>query len=388
MEPEEFGLLDIPQGADVWSYLPQDLLCKAISGVTDISDISQAFQTSNTFRQYASSCIQSLTSDKIVTVSLQFLSTFPNIIIANHNIVFTVSEDNLHILRKLNKLQQASLLIDDNLLEPLLQNLNGLNLSHNYFKILLTRPETIVGVLILDNNFLIIPWNYEEWITEKINQINPNLIPVELPDPQTRIIPREEPVFGQNPFGPNIPQAVAYGPSLTGYRLWKNPMREFLLTSDFGLLDPTQEPSEENKPLSEYIRLIADGCNANLLTKILSLYVNYHMLMNGILINADQRMRHYFGEQLKMYKPDINLSAMLMSNFTSTVRLNSLNSSLTIKDIVEYNFPSYIPSAKEITEITNRVNFAKNRYRTLGNQARHNQGVTFYATDGTLRHLS
>jgi hypothetical protein len=359
MEPEEL---------DIWSSLPPELACIAVSNITDISDISRSLQTSNIFRQYTF-CIQNLTSNKVLLAPSSFLDSFINVKTADHKIVFIVTENDLNKLNSLIHLRQADFVLRNfNLLSSLFQNLKGLNFPEHYFKIILDSPDGCIGILISNGNFLILPDNnYQQQIGTLIINTKPNLISTMLPD---------------------IGVGIEGNP---GFKLWKNPMREFLLFSDFGLVDPTQPPSEINRPLSEYIRLVSDGANVTLLYKILTIYIRYHGLSQGTLINSDQTMRRYFEHQIEKNRdkhPNFNLSAMLYANLTIIISLNSINTPLNIEDIAEYDFPNYIPSLEDIRNVTNVVNVTRTLYQNLLQEAKNTKGVGFYDKDGNIRYLS
>ena len=367
-DDELLGGYIIPHGGDPWSYLLPEIARHDIANITNISDISMALQTSNSFRRYAY-CIQKLTTSRIITASLSFLNSLVNVVAADHKIIFTITGNDLSTLTRLAKLQKAHFMIDDiNLLAPLLQTINRLNFPQNYFKISLILSNIVVGILILNNNLLVIhPYGEEHGkeMEQSIMIAAPNLIPVILPDTGSE--------------------------GYTVFRLWKTPLKEFLSTADFGLTDPRQPPSEENRPLSEYIRLAADGCTATLLQMIFSVYINSHGLYQKPFINVDQTMRRFFEEQIEANRnlfPNINLSALSFEDLTLTILALNTVSNLTTEEIAEYEFPNYIPTIIEIGNVENLVNNARNSYNQLIRQAKNTPNIIFYATSGSIIRLS
>lgn len=357
----------IPEGSDPWQFLPLEQACQAISYITDITDVSRILQTSVGFRQYVH-CIQNLTTNRLVTVTSSYLSAFTNLVSVDHKIVV-----NLDVLPSLPKLQQAHFLIRDvNLLAPLLQNLNRLDYPEHYFKISLVLPDIIMGILILNGRFVIIPpgKNYEQALTQIINQIRPSLVQLTIPNT---------------------------GQRFNRFVLLRKPMRDFLKTADFGLVDPSNPPSDSNPPLSNYAKILADGAPTGLLLKIFTIYVFYNRLYqidNPIFINTNQEIRRYFEPQIEANRskyPNLNMSAMLFAHIQVLISINILDS-VTVEDIAEYEFPN-IPTLDVINYIDGVTNLTRAIYRQLRNQAQRQyrrtrtSDLTYYATDGTIRNI-
>jgi hypothetical protein len=307
--------LEIPENVDPWAYLPFELACVAVSNITDISDIVRIMRTSTSFRQYTP-CIQHLTNDKYMVLPASFLMNFINVQTAGHKIVFNVDKINVNSLKSLNQLQQATFYIDDiHLIQSLLQNLNGLNSPQHYFKIILMFSNTVTGILIYNNSLLVIPSN--ENIKKHIIYVKPNLISIKIPEE---------------------------------FKLWKKPMREFLLTSDFG-----------SQELNNYIALMADAGPTNTLLYILVSYVKHHELSQGIVISSDEQMRKYFSIELQKnikYRR-LDLNRMMFNNLQDIISMNSIGDKLTVEDIVDYDFPIYIPSIEDFINIKGALDDAK-----------------------------
>lgn len=308
-----------------------------------------------------------------MTISAEILSSFRNLETSDFKIIIKVN--NVTPLSSVNYLHQAYFTINNiGLLAPLLQSLNGLNFPQHYFKVALVLPEITIGILIVNNKFLIIPSdnnynnynNYKEQLTQIIINTNSNLSPVTLPNPgmyQNRFI------------------------------LLKKPMSDFLHNADFGLVNPTLPPSDTNPPLSNYIKLIADGSPRDLVFSILQLYIIYNNLnipQNVGRINPDQMMKMYFEPQVEVIRrrfPKFDLNSMSIGEFTTLIEFNDMNNLMTVEEIAEYNFP-HIPTINDINNVMSIINSTYGLYNGLINQARNMPGITYYAIDGSLRNTS
>lgn len=221
-------------------------------------------------------------------------------------------------------------------------------------KISLGSSETI-GILIKDNKFLVVSQNkrYKEEVIQVI-KVNSNLDPIILPHT---------------------------GQFLMKFILLKKPMKEFLNNANFGLVNPTQPPSETNLPLSYYVKFIMDGAPAYLLQNLFIIYVNYNQLHMKPIIKGDDLIKKCFE------KPNLSLNVMNLSRFLTIIQSNSVDRSVTIEEMAELNFPNIVTIA-EINNIKSITDNTRIIYRNLINYAKSQFNITYYATDGSIKRLS
>lgn len=351
---------------DIWQSLDKNTACETVSNITDISDIFNFSLTSRNFLQY-SNCIKNLTSDKLVNISGGFIFTFQYVVTIDHKIIIIIDESNINNLKLLNKLEQAHFLIQNlNLLSPLLQVVNKLNdnTARFYFKISLLLPDITIGIFIMNNKYLILPRennNYDQILSQTVSQINPNSFRMTFPD---------------------------LGTNRNAFILIKKPMRDFLKNEDFGLLDPKRPPSETNPPLSNYTRIIANsgGFSYKLISIIFYTYLYYNQLPKLGIVNFNQTLRKYFSTQIEVIRkgnPGINMSAMNVSDITSLLSFNMMFS-ISVEDIAEFEFPDTF-TANQIENISNNVPTSIT-YHSIS-QDINNPGTAFYKTDGNLKYM-
>lgn len=385
----DFSEVDISQADDPWQELPLEMACHIISNITDVHDISKLIQTSSGFRRYAY-CIQHLTSNTNIRIPVSYFEIMPGLQTIDHKIEIPVQYYDLDLLSKLDILSEAYFVLQDiNLLSPLLQVLNGLNLVQHYFKISLVLPATTMGILIQNGRYIIIPAKNSSAqrlvelldelkpLSKFINNIHPSLV---------ELISQGYPSLVQ--IIP--PESFLQTNLLYTYTLLKKPMRDFLKTADFGLVDPTQPPSDNNPPLSNYIQIISDGTGEKVLMELLNIYIYYHQLTQGYWINADQVMRKHFQSQLDTVTDpngrEINMSVMSFPNLLKIIISNRLES-ITVDEISKYEFPVII-STQVQNNISDIVTNTFQTFRQLRQQSRVQPNVAYYATDGSLRYLS
>lgn len=364
--------------SDPWAYLPRDLVCENISYITDINDIVNLFRVSKSFRENVD-CVQVITSQSIVSVQLSSLTSFTNLRWIDHRVIISVDTVQLN---SLNTLRHAHFLINDvNLLGTLLQLLPKVN--EHYFKISLVLPEglKIISILIKNGDYVIVPLN-----SKYVNLIN-------IPGLNKIIIPRTDDGFNQ-------------------LALLREPLKRFLREGDFGLTDPSQPPSEDNPPLSEFTRYISDAASTKILVLLLPAYVKYNLLETATdrrFLRADELMRTYFSFQIDAYntktiessigqsqpqivlptqqRQPIDMNRMLHAHLSVIISANRLNT-MTPQELAEYEFPEIIPSPDDLARINNIISHARNIYVQLHTQAKTTPGIFFYTTDGSKRYLS
>lgn len=353
--------------ADPWQDFPLEMACDIISNITDIHDISKLLRTSSSFLGYVY-CIQHLTSDVIVSIPMSYFRMMNELKTIDHKIEIIVEDTDLNFLSRLNLLREAHFVVQDlNLLANLLQVLDGLNNTLYYFKISLVLPTMTVGILIRDDRYLIIPLNneYKDEIYQIISDIRPSLNEIIVPKYNT-------------------------GEGVNKYNLFRNPMRDFLGSADFGLMNPTQPPSDNNPPLSNYVKLIAGGTSRLTLIDLLFIYFHYHQLISimphtiGIkrIYNADQTMRKCFKNQIEK-ETKINMSVMRPLDISKICNINELRS-VTPDEIAEYQFPRIL-TIQEQEIISSTVRRIHRIYEPIRPRGQPPPVVNYYTTDGSLR---
>jgi len=350
--------INIHKNSNPWNYLSKDIACEIISHITNFGDILNFRKVSKRFLKHVTFCSTQLTSDEMVHISSNILKLFPKLKYIDHKIGINI--DNINDIKSLKHLEHAYFLIDNpDLIKVILKSLHRLKHSYHYFKIGVTMTEKFIGFLRKNNKSIIIPKSDSHYIDEKIEDF------------------------------PSMPPAIAYNTDIFERKLLKMPLIQFINNEDFGLVDPTQPPSINNPPLSDYIFDHMDCSNISTIISLLYIYMLYHTLtISKIKYSFDSVLKFYFQQQIDKYnlkqhpnnKMDTNdFTRMKIGNICY---LNILNV-FTDEELSEYKFPNIV-SLDIYNEIDNIINKTMNIYKTLKSGSPHD----FYDTNNNIRTLN
>ena len=221
-----------------WDLLNEDAACEIISRLTSIRDIINYSETSPRFYQLAKRCLTRLDSDEYIEVPLTWLSEFKNLRVTGENIRVLVTPRTLHLVESLPRLLEANFILEDLSFESFLDELNlNRKVPQESFR-MINNYET--GYIIQGNrwtNFGVgSPIPQEEY---------PGLYLIDRFSLMREICP-------DYLSGIYIQFMYLISPVLGDY----------LLRTDFGLVDPSQPPSEEsqeNLPLNSYLQRVVQG---------------------------------------------------------------------------------------------------------------------------------
>ena len=281
---------------DHWADLPSEIACEIITRITDLRSLLNYMQISRTFYRLAHSCTRIIDSPVRIEVPLSYFAGFQNLQTIGDNISVTLNTEDLPLLSTLPLLTTANLRYSHTSgisgyppleLGVILSFADGLKIAqkiHNLNLRLAIDQQTVIFYLIIQGNrFTIEP---DPLRVEEVRQL------FHLSYPQFEFVP--------------IPGMMS---------LLSRGVRNFLSQQDFGLIDPSQPPSETNPPLVTLLREIAQsGLVHNLLiTYAFLIYETYHqlgatgipfadilwpILEPGIIHANDQLMWEYENERL------------------------------------------------------------------------------------------
>lgn len=234
----------------LWEHLPDDMACEIISRTTNIRDLFQYMQTSKRFSELAHLCTIRLESDERRTIGIESLVNFNQLQEIGDNILVSIKSETIPLLQNLPQLRKANffLPLSSNFIQDVLLILNQLNLAgkipYENFRII-----GFLKYLFLQGDHTMIIWPM--LTSEKLLPLQeqyPEMIFTLLKDPQL---------------------------------LMNNRLRNFLREGDFGLVDPTRFPSEDNPPLSVYLSRLGNHglAESQLSASILRIYIFHHRLL-------------------------------------------------------------------------------------------------------------
>lgn len=256
---------------DYWADLPVEIACEIISKIEDLRSLFNHMQASKTFYELAPHCIRELNSKVRMEVPLSSLVKFHNLESLGDNIILTIGPNELELLSRIPRLRKANILLTNpaygsySALSSIVINLlSGLNLKQKIpqvnFRIYLLLSTAPTTILIQGDRFG----------TISFKDLNP--------------------LFGE--FYPELKHVILSESHSGSERMVSKDFREFLKEEDFGLVDPSQPPSETNPPLQNLFRQLSDSTiMAEMVDAIIRLYSEYHDLVEDGSIIFDQTLK-------------------------------------------------------------------------------------------------
>lgn len=291
------------------SIIPIEIDCNILHYIKDISEIISYMRTSTKFLDAAKYCVTELQSSTLVQVPIENFANFVGL----REIKKIILMGSPNIIETIPKLYKMTFFIG-NLIDLsylgytvtlILQNLHSKNKVLD-IRIIAYYNGSPIGFVFQDNRFMILGLkDYKSFV-----------IDIQKYDPSWILIPTIS--IMNDPIGINYANIYKCYPA---YFIMKRFLKDFLNTSNFGLLYPDKPPSEDNIPLSEYAKMIANigidqnSDEENITLKFLEIYLIYNQIDNF------QKVIDYFQPDVTEYKRILNEYAI---DYTDIPDLNIL----------------------------------------------------------------
>ena len=348
---------------DSWSDLPEEIACEIITRITDLRSLLNYMQSSQTFYRLARLCTRMIDSPVKVEVPLSYFAGFQNLQLIGDKILVTITAEELSLLSTLPSLRAATLLYIDSpetrvvdsyaSLRSILRALDlGRKIPQMNFHIILHPGYSSLFLIIQGNRFGILGADRLE-AARVINEIYPQLQYLELP---------------------------GLGSSLATYnRDFMNLLRD----GDFGLVDPSQPPSEKNPPFSYDLHRLADSgaLPRTLPFDLILLYAAHNGLVKDGTIYLDDLMKRYIQpaivEHNRRFPVPLPLDRIIFSTRPNVVTdpISGLFKLLSPRTFSTFDLPSSSIPLGDLTTIDQQVRNAYRHYQSR---------LPFYRTDGTF----
>lgn len=340
----------IVQGEDPWDQIPTDVACQIISQIIDLDDLERTRRVSQTFNRLARLCTQQVDANRKIVIPVSYFADFRNLQIVGDNIILEVRPKDLALLSTMPSLREANFnvghFVQTNILEfgisvAILQQLQlDRKLPRVNFRFVACYSYQMSGLILQGDQFTTMDLPLE--VAREIMQAFPQLQYVPLLMDRKRL-----------------------------KRLMSRKIREVLRVGEFGLLDPSRPPSDNNIPLSKYLRRLADSGlgNVKLLELIFKIYAFNNGLLTATTITPDALLDRLFREDFIRYNqiltpdrrpidPDKFLRAHLSISISQETSLHS------IEDIADYDLPMPL-SDQDYTVIERAVKTARQNKNVL-----------------------
>ena len=250
---DQFSFRTKMEGEPVWDRLVDNAACEVIQNINDFQDILSFMSTSKKLYEMVKKCVLFINSPLKLEIDIRLLRDFKRLISISNNIVLVLKPDTIEVISTLPQLKVVNFILEKDVDKHVL-----LILQQFSQKDLEIRVWNETFVFILQGSRYI--QMAERWI--------PSLyLELKYEYPELQWIPWK-----------TRPDSDA------GTFMMNRSMRTFLIEGDFGLVYPKKPPSENNPPISVYIKRLA---RYGVATKIqikraIILYLQYNKLLSDL----------------------------------------------------------------------------------------------------------
>jgi hypothetical protein len=370
---------------DPFQNFPLDITCEIISNLTSLEDIITYRTTSKIFNEVSKSCLENVNANVPTYVPLVFFADHPHLQRLGDQIYLKVTPKSLEILTTIPSLRAANLylgkLANENFGDAILLILDLLNVGRKLpqvnFRIAAVDENGSLLLFFLQNyRFMLYPNDRPE-LADKIQRQYPDLS-----------------YFNFEDLSPYQRSDAGF----TRLRLMSDKLRRFLIEGNFGLVDPTQPPSPENPPLSEYTKLLAEGglIGAVFITPIFIIYIAANQLKtptNPTVWTPDELINELFygdlvqaqNEYLAKGKRPIDLDNLLFAHIST---IAGKNTRPTKENFGEYDIPNWGPDKIMNSELYDTilqiVSQTRRNWNTVETEHRRGLPFQYYDVNGNL----
>jgi hypothetical protein len=375
-----------------FDIMPLEIACHMISYIKSIHDIINWMIISKRFRYLAEFCIQEIYSDIVVRVPITNFIDFIALKKVNDNILLTnLDISNVNILTTMPKLYKATFyigIIEDldyfkSMIINILKYLNTPNiLICGYYN------RKKVAFVVQNNKFMFLGFetnsNSYSLLYNLIKEIqihNLELILISLNSNYQAL--------------PDIANIHFKDMSLLSgnYAVISKTLKHFLRVTDFGLLDPSKPPSDNNPSISKYAQLIANAGidkhriknEENLISDLFVIYNAYYQTEQLVEVasffQSDLNIfNRLFNKNYSFREPsNFPYSFTKVSSIVLTVGLLDVENP-AIYDIINFEIPNGYPEIDDYDAINNKLHNTIQIYNNL-----HRNIIPYYTTNATLK---